>query len=137
MASHEFELQKAVFAALDGNINIPGASAVPVLDHVEDGSSAFPRVTFGEFTATDWSTKGQSGQEITFVLDVWDRNNHRGRKQVAEIFSAIHTLLHDTDLVVTGAGFCNVRFVVSQSLRDPDAKTRHGIARYRALVHES
>ena len=63
--------QKAVFEALTANANLMGAVS-GVYDHVP-ADSAFPYVTIGETTVTDWSSKTFDGQVHSVTLHVWSR----------------------------------------------------------------
>lgn len=134
MAIFEADLQAAVFGVLDGAVDV-GDGAVPVYDAVPPSSEdTFPRITFGQSFAVDWSDKGEDGEDTDITIDVWSRK--RGRKQAGQIMKAIDVLLHDASLTVAGAEFVMIRRTTSRIIRDEDGKTHHGILVYSAFIHE-
>ena len=132
-ADSSWELQKAVFTALTGDAPLM-AMITGVHDHVPQ-DAAFPYVTIGESTARDWSAVGVSGIETTLVMHVWSRE--RGHKEVKQILAEIHRILHDADLTVPGHVLVWLRYGFSQSIRDNDGATYHGIAQYDALTNQA
>lgn len=129
MSFHSFDLQKAIYSRLDGNI-----ADTSVYDDVPEGSS-YPYVVIGEDTFSDVSTKTLRGAEYTLTLHVWSQ--YRGRKEVKEIMEGVHTLLHNVDLSVDNASLVNLKQEFSTTLLENDGITRHGIMRFRAVVFDS
>ena len=86
----------------------------------------------GEDTATDYSTKDVTGTETVINLHVWSR--YRGSKETKQVMDRVHTLLHDSNLTVTGHNLINMRFEFGDVIRDPDGITRHGVMRFRAIM---
>ena len=123
-------LQKAVFEALTANANLMGAIS-GVYDHVP-ADSAFPYVTIGETTVTDWSSKTFDGQAHSVTLHVWSRA--RGRKELKEILALTYDTLNGAALSIEGQQLVDLRFDFAQTLLDADGLTFHGIQRYRAVT---
>ena len=123
-------LQKAVFDALSANTDLT-AVVSGIYDHVP-ADTAFPYVTLGETTVSDWSSKSFDGQEHLLTLHVWSRA--KGRKEAKEIMALVYDTLHDAALAVEGQELVNLRFDFAQTLKDPDGLTVHGVQRYRAVT---
>ena len=131
MSTGQFALQTAVYSTLSSDSNLTSTLGAGVYDDVPQGS-AYPFVQIGDDATKDYSTKDVSGSETTLNLHVWSQNH--GSKQAKDIMDRIHTLLHDTNLTVTGFNFINNRMEFSDIVRDPDGITRHGIMRFRTIV---
>ena len=130
-ADSSWELQQAIYTALTGDPTLMALIA-GVHDHVPQGA-VFPYVTIGESTARDWSAVGIVGVEATLILHAWSRA--RGRKEVKQILSEIHRVLHDADLTVPGHHLLYLRFEFSESRLDTDGFTYHGISFFRAVTN--
>ena len=131
MSINQFALQTAVFAKLSTDNNLTAVLGAKVFDDIPE-NTLYPYVQLGEDTAIDYSTKDQTGSEVTVNVDVWSR--YRGSLEAKNIMDRIHTLLHDSSLSVTGSNFINMRFEFSDIIRDPDGITRHGVMRFRAIM---
>lgn len=131
MSTGQFALQTAVYSTLSSDTNLTSTLGAGVYDDVPQGS-AYPFVQVGDDSTMDYSTKDVSGSETTLNLHVWSQNH--GSKQAKDIMDRVHTLLHDTNLTVTGFNFINNRMEFSDIIRDPDGITRHGIMRFRTIV---
>ena len=132
MASSGWELQKAIFAALTADTSLTTLlGGARIYDDVPRGAD-LPYVTFGQSTVRDWSTGTDPGFEHLFTLHVWTRVN--GERQAHQIMTALLAALHDRALALTGFRLVNLRHELSDSFRDPDGETIHGIVRYRAVT---
>ena len=130
MTDPAWPLQQALYTTLTGDTTL-----MALIDAVHDQvpeEAAYPYVSLGDDTAVDWGTKSTQGQEVTITLHGWSRA--RGRREVKQIMARVYTLLHEQTLTI--AGFTNVltRFEFSDTFRDPDGLTQHGVQRYRMLV---
>ncbi len=123
-------LQVAVFEALTANASLTAAVS-GIYDHVP-ADTAFPYVTIGETSVSDWSSKTFDGQEHRLTLHVWSRA--RGRKETKEIFALLYAMLNGADLAVEGQQLVDLRFEFAQTLLDADGLTFHGVQRYRAVT---
>ena len=131
-ADGSWELQKAIYSALTGDGALM-AMITGVHGHVPQGT-AFPYVTLGESTAVDWRTVGHNGMETTLFFQVWSRE--RGHREVKQILAEIYRILNDAKLTVPGHELVFLRYGFSQTSKDPDGATYHGVAHYEALTHE-
>ncbi len=131
MSIGQFELQKTIYSTLSGDNTLTSTLGASVHDEVPQGT-AYPFVQIGEDTAVDYSTKDETGAETTVVMHVWSRV--AGSAQAKNIMDRVHTLLHDSNLTVTGFNLVNMRMEFSDLIRDPDGLTRHGIMRFRAVI---
>ena len=133
MTLASWSLQKTVFSALTANAPL-SARITGVYDQVPEGT-AFPYVTIGEATATDWSTKTSTGQAHTLTLHAWSQST--GRQQAKEILGLVHNALNDQAFAVDGAELVLLQHVFSETIADPDGRTTHGVIRFRALTQET
>jgi hypothetical protein len=133
MSTGQWELQQTIFTALNSDSELTTTLGASVFDDVPDHQAVTaPYVTIGEDTAIDYGTKDVDGSDVTINLHVWSR--YRGSKESKQIMDRIHTLLHDSNLTVTGRNLINLRFEFGDVLRDPDGITRHGVMRFRAVM---
>ena len=131
MSINQFALQTAIYTKLSTDNNLTSTLGASVFDDIPE-ETPYPYVQLGEDTAIDYSTKDQTGSEVTVNVDIWSR--YRGSLQAKNIMDRVHTLLHDSSLSVTGSNFINMRFEFSDIIRDPDGITRHGVMRFRAIM---
>lgn len=124
-------LTVAVFDKLDGDATL-GALVTGVFDHVPDEQD-LPYVTLDGPEGKDWSAKDFDGMEHSMMIHSW--SEIPGWKEVQDIMSRVHELLHDVALTLSGFTLVNLRFESHQQLRDPDGVTRHGVQRFRAVTH--
>lgn len=131
---NSWPLQQALFARLGADTGVQALIGNPVrlYDHVPQNPT-FPYVTLGEEFSTDWGAKGLAGQDVDLILHAWSR--YRGKAQAKQILGAIHTCLHEADFAVSGANLVLCRFAFSDVIDDPDGLTRHGIIRFRIVLH--
>lgn len=133
MSTGQWEFQQALFTALNGDSTLTTTLGASIFDHVPDHQAVtFPYVVIGEDTMLDYSTKDLVGSDVTVTLHVWSQ--YRGSKEVKQVMDRVHTLLHDSNLTVTGRNLINLRSEFSDVLRDPDGITRHGVMRFRAVM---
>ncbi len=130
MADASLAVQAAIHGKLTGDATLMGM-VTAVHDQVPEDAS-FPYLAIGDDTAVDFGTKTEAGQELTLTLHAWSRAH--GRREVKDILARIHALLHHQALTVTGFTHLLTRFEFTQTFRDRDGLTQHGIARYRVIV---
>ena len=137
MALHSFALQQSIFTKISNGTltDVSGTSITSkVFDDVPEGT-AYPYVVIGEETATNIGTKDNDANEHTLTIHVWSQ--YRGRKEIKNIMSQIYTILHNTDITVSGASLVNVRHEFEQTLLEADGITRHGVMRFRVVIFDS
>ena len=125
-----YPFQTAIYNKLTGDSALM-SSIAGVFDHTPE-AQAYPYVTLGESSISDWSSKTTEGTEHNFTLHIWSREG--GRKQAAQIMERIHTLLHQGNLTITGQSLVLMRFVSSNIVLENDGWTHHGVMRFRALL---
>lgn len=125
-----WELQKAIFAELDGVISQPVFSVGNVPDNTEGVYAVI-----GEESATAHDADAQTGFEIAVTLHSWDSDpNSRGLKNVKVLMSEIYTQLNRADLSVAGYTVLDCFFEFEQAMIDPDGLTGHGVQRFRVIL---
>ncbi len=131
-ADSQWALQLGIRTALiaDGTLTalVPAAR---IKDHIPQ-PTVFPYISIGETSAGPFDTKTEDGMEQTFTIHTWSR--HRGLKEVKQIMGAIVDVLDQAALSVSGHTLVLVRFEFSDTILDPDGKTRHGVQRFRAIT---
>ena len=134
MTDHSFELQKTIYSTINSDSTIKNTHSATVRDHVPQGT-AFPYVVIGEETMSDASsTKDVDFNEFTVTIHIFSRN--RGRKEAKNIMARIYTLLHKSNLSITGATHVNTRFEFSDIIKEDDGLTYHGVQRFRTILHD-
>lgn len=131
--SAETALQQAIYTALTGNASLM-AAITGVHDSVGE-ATGFPYVTIGDGTAIPWDTKTSDGQEHTVTIHTWTQ--YRGRKQTKEIMDLVYSVLHNSALTVVGHQTVLCQFDFSETLKDPDGVTHHGVQRFRVLTEDT
>jgi hypothetical protein len=126
-------LQQAVYAALAGDATLM-AKITGVHDHVPQGG-AFPYVVIGDGQALEWDTDTETGLDATIVVHAWDRV-HRGRRTIKQIQDDIRRILHRAELQVAGSPAVLSVVQYTESFRDADGLTFHGVQRVRVVVEE-
>lgn len=129
----QWPLQQALFASLQRDVLLSSflGSADRIFDHVPQESD-FPYVAIGAFELSPFDTKTEEAGLLTFTIHSWSR--YRGMRELREIMGAIVENLDDSALAVTGFDLITLRFLVGNTLLDPDGLTRQGIQKFRALL---
>lgn len=132
MASAATELQKAIFAALQGDSALVAAlGGSKIYDHAKS-DIAFPYVTFGRTSVYDWSTGTEIGSEHLFTIHVWSKA--KGKKETLDVMQLIEAQLHDQPLAMAGFRLVNIRQEFAETRFDEDQSVYHGLLRFRAAV---
>ena len=136
MSIHSFELQKAVFSALNtGSITHAGGSAITGVFYDVPADTAYPYIRIGEETISDNSSKDKDIFEHTLTIHIWSQ--YRGNRDIKDIMKQVHDLLHNSALSVSGASMVNMRQEFHTTLIEGDGITRHGVMRFRAVVSDT
>ena len=123
--SAAWEVQKAIFAALDGNI------AAPVFDAVPENQTA-PYIVIGDDTAVAFDADLQTGFDMTLTIHTW--SIYRGLKEVKTLMGEVYDLLNRATLAVSGYTVLDIVNEYGQPFLDGDGVTRHGVQRFRILL---
>ena len=136
MALGAWPLQNAIAVLLKADAGIKALVGDParVYDAVPENTPVtFPYIVIDDMNVSDLSSFGsQDGAVYLVDIDSWSR--YRGRKNVREIMSAIHTALHRVTLTVTGFTHAGSMFATEVDLVEADGLTRHGIQRFRITL---
>lgn len=92
----------------------------------------FPYQTVGSGTGLNDDDKTTEGEDRTFIVEAWSQ--HLGEAEAGQILSDAYGALHGRDLSVVGWGVSILRWITDDIMLDPDGKTTHGVARYRAKL---
>lgn len=131
--SFETAAQQAIFTRLNGQVGATVYDEVPSLPSGMPAAN-FPYVVIGDDTARAWDTDDKTGADVTVTLHVWSRAS--GFKEVKTILGAIYDRLNRAQLTITGYNVIDCIWEFSDTMRDPDGQTRHGIARYRIRLQK-
>lgn len=132
MASASFELQKAIFTALNADAALTALlGGARIYDTVPRGA-AYPYVTFGQISSRDWSTGTDEGEEHAIVLHVWSET--AGHRQTHRINAAVQVALHDAQLTLSSHRLVNIRHETTEARRDIAGERHRGIVRFRAVT---
>lgn len=130
-----WELQQAVFTALDGAIT------GPVYDEVPSSAEDTLYTVIGETTAVPDDTHEEDGSSETLVLHVWHHDDAApGSGALKDEMAAIDALLHHQALDLPGGGSMQLTCEFAEVIKDesvPGETWRHGIMRYRARTLEA
>ena len=125
--SAEWEVQKAIFAELSGNLSVPVFDYVPQ----EDTSSAY--VTIGEDTFAPFNTDDIKGFEVGLVIHSWVIDN--SRKTCKLLQGEIIQLLDRAELSITGYNLVGIDFEFSDTT-PLEGNVYHGIQRFKITITE-
>lgn len=132
MPSAADALQTAVYARLSGDASLLALLGGARIYDEPPRNPGFPYVTIGQTTERDWSTGSDIGAEHIITLHAWSRQG--GKREASEIAAAVRSALHDANLVLAGHRLINLRHELTETRRDPDGETYHGIVRLRAVT---
>ena len=129
----EYDLQVAIYDALNNVISIP------VFDHVPQKQS-YPYVVIGEDNHNNWDDDIKNGMESTVNIHVWDRpegdSGDRGKANTKKLQGEIYNVLHRGGFDIGDYGNVGITFEYSDCFKDTDGITYHGVQRFRVLFAE-
>ncbi len=129
--SAENALQVAIYDALVADVAISASDVTGIFDHIPQTQN-FPYIEIGEIQAADWDSDTHNGQDHTVTINVWSQK--AGRKETKSIQKLIYTLLHNSTLSISGHTIILARQTFSETLKDPDGETHHGVQRFRFIT---
>lgn len=124
------ELQKQLYAALNGVIS------APVYDNVPENQSK-PWVTIGEVFGVPDNWHGGFGWDIMATIHAWTKS--KGFKPTLDLANEFIPILdHQLDSLAMPSTWSvvSIRFVQLQTLRDPDPEIRHVPVQFRIVIHQ-
>ena len=131
--SFETAAQEIVFTALDGNISAGVYDDVPYLPAGMPREN-FPYVVIGDDTATAWDTDDTLGKEVTIQVHIWSRT--AGFKETKAVMGEVYDILNRGALSKTGYNVVDCLCEFTETLRDPDGETRHGVMRFKLTIQK-
>lgn len=135
----ELEIQKAIVARLQSYTAINDAvegkiyDKFPQDDNDEHYEDQFPYIMVGEDIYTALDTDGLQGVEGTISIHIWSIKDTF--REVKTIHGMLRAALDRYALLVTGITVVDLMYAGSQSIKDSDAKTLHGISEFRILAY--
>lgn len=122
------EVQKAIFAALDG-VTLAGAN---VFDQVPE-SNPFPRITIGDEQVSDDGNTCGDGWEVFSDVHCWSRPVAGSKEEVktlaAQVVGAVRAIAS-----IAGFSLVSIEHQTTRIFRDPDGLTEHAVCSFRAIV---
>ena len=120
------------------NITLTGAG-LTVYDFApqsSDGGSsvAFPYVEIGWTNLGEWDTATEAGFDVLARIHTRTRNGTAS--ECKAIQAQIYSVMHRTELAITGQQNILMIREMSDCLREPDG-TFHGVCEYRALLRSN
>lgn len=104
-----------------------------VYDEVPQGT-AYPYIAVGSMTEVRFNAFGKAGKDTTVTLHVWSQN--AGFKEALAITDRVNVLLDNTALSVSGFNLVLCEHENTNTIIDPDGKTRQVAIGYRVIVQE-
>ena len=131
-------LQAAIRTKLLADASMQVLVGTKIYANVSQGQ-VFPFVTLDEVAATDWSAVDWYGRDIQFDVHVWSEITSAagGLSKLYDVMHACELALRDASLSLTGSALVLIRYQSSRVMRDPDGRTLHGVATFRALTQEN
>lgn len=133
MSNPGWELQVAIFQALNGNLTGASGQNVPVYDGIAPQGSRYPYVILDSQSMTPDDPLA-SRRDMRFVyLSVW--STYRGQMEVHQILGQAYELLHEERLpMADGYRMVRIRVTRQQTSRDADEATYMGTLTLEARI---
>lgn len=125
--------QKSVYDTLLADSTFATAVGSRLYDYAPE-TTAFPYVTF-ESEFSDFSTHTFDGVQGTIQINVWSQKP--GRKETHDILGYVYNALHNVEISVTNYKTVLLMFENTDTIKDVDGKTHHGIMRFRLVLSET
>jgi hypothetical protein len=127
--------QEIVFGVLNGNLT--GCAVFDTAPFLPEGAPAetFPYCVIGEDTQVAWDTDDKRGAQVTMTLHFWSRVT--GNKEVKALMGEAYALLNRANITKSGYNIVDCLWEFGSVVSDPDAKTKHGVQRYRLTIQEA
>ena len=133
MSNPGWELQVAIFQALNGNLTGATGQNVPIYDGIAPQGSRYPYVILDSQAMTPDDPLA-SRRDMRFVyLSVW--STYRGQMEVHQILGQAYELLHEERLpMAEGYRMVRIRVTRQQTSRDADEATYMGTLTLEARI---
>lgn len=128
----DLELQGAIIATLKADATVAALVGDRVFDTVTP-EAAFPYITYGPTTVLEDDADCITGHEVGIQIHSWSREV--GTPEAKRINDAIHAALHNNDAVTLAQNaLVYLQHRTSQTFRDPDGITNHGVLQFEAFI---
>lgn len=131
MADRTVALDAALYAALAAHAGVAAIVGARVYHDVPP-DAALPHVAISDHQADDYGASLIDGQVHTITIDCWAEGP--SPLVCRQLVAAVRAALHEQALALSGGTLVNLRCQSTQSLRDPDGISHHGILRFRAVT---
>jgi hypothetical protein len=122
MMEFAVELQRWLFRAL----TTPEIDQVQgVYDHKPERKVRYPFIEIGESSDIQDHAQGAPGGEHVITLHIWSRCS--GQTELKTIMAEVFRRVDCVAVDIEGPSTCFAEVEHTQSLGDPDGKTRHGV----------
>lgn len=131
---YETAVQTVIFQRLKNDTTLQ-AMITDVYDSIPE-TATLPYVTVGEDVITEADTADTLGVLASITVHVWTDTGggKRGRSQAKQIQGAIYNALHRANLTAEGYRIFASDFVNSQSFKDADGLSWHGVQTFNLLI---
>ncbi|NIQ01590.1 MAG: DUF3168 domain-containing protein [Nitrospinaceae bacterium] len=123
-----------VFQLLTGNSTLMGMVGNRIYDDVPQ-TDGYPYVVLGELDETEANTDDAAQMGLA-SLTIHTYSRQPGRKETNDIQKEIVNTLHRAAVSVSGFNFVSIDHEQTQSFKDADGKTRHGITEFNFIITE-
>lgn len=138
MSSNAWALQKAVYSAQTND-----AGLMTLISGVHDdpqGSDALPYLVIGDDTTIQDGTKTNQHYQHTLTFHIYAEANsargaNAGRKGTKLIMAAVEAAIDRKSLVLQTGTLSEIRWEFSESFKEKNGETYHGVMRCRAFTN--
>lgn len=130
MIDPSLALQRAIVTILNADADVKALIDLRVFDDVPPNVD-FPYVSFGPSQDTSDDADCITGYEVFQQIDVWSRE--LGFDECKTVSHAVRKALHLTTITQDGMTF-EIEHRFTNTNRDPDGLTSHGVLSFRALI---
>ena len=133
MTSPSLELQKALYDRLKADPALSEIIRGRVYDIVPEGA-AFPYVSFGPFDELSDDAQCITGFEISIQLDVWSRSV--GFPECRQVGDLVRRAVLGAAIELPDNRLVSISHRQTNTMRDPDGLTSHGIVNFVAFIEQ-
>ena len=137
----ELALQTAVFTTLSNYAPLTallatygGSPAIfdapPQVDDAGDNTD-YPYLSFGYSVSQPFDGDTFTGSESIVSIHTWGRGQNFA--QIKAIMEQVYNALHRVDFAISGHAILGCDIDQSETMRDPDGETVHGVQRFRII----
>jgi len=133
----ESAIQRCIYEKLTSDANII-AGSIQVFDcppqFVSGSQEIYPYILIGDDNFLAWDTDTELGTQVTVTVHTWSR--YSGLLETKEIQGFIYQALNRADLIISGFNVILCQHLQSQSFKDSDGLTWHGVQQFNILIQK-